>query len=79
MDFAIHQHESATGIHVSPYPESPSHLSSHPIPLGCPRTPALGALLHALNLHWSSVLHMVMYVHVSMVFSQIIPPLPSPT
>ena len=31
--------------------------SPHPIPLGCPRTPALSALLHALNLHWSSVLH----------------------
>ena len=29
------------------------------IPLGCPR--ALG-LLHASNLHWSSVLHMVMYI-----------------
>ena len=40
----------------------PSHTSPHLTPLGCPRTPALGALLHALNLHWSSVLHMVMYM-----------------
>ena len=24
-------------------------------PLGCPRAPALSALLHAWNLHWSSV------------------------
>ena len=32
-------------------PEPPSHLPSHPIPLGCSRALALGALLHALNLH----------------------------
>ena len=44
-----------------PYPEPPSHLPPYPIPLGCPRPPALGALLHALNSHWSSVLHMVIY------------------
>ena len=36
MVFAIHQHELATGIHVSPHPESPSCLPPHPIPLGCP-------------------------------------------
>ena len=34
----------------------------HPIPLGWPRAPALSALLHALSLHWSSVLHMVIYM-----------------
>ena len=39
-----------------------SHLSPHPILLGCPRALALGTLLHASNLHWSSVLHMVMYI-----------------
>ena len=32
-----------------PHPEPLSHLPPHPIPLGCPRAPALGALLHALN------------------------------
>ena len=31
-------------------------------PWGFLRAPALGALLHALNLHWSSILHMVIYV-----------------
>ena len=60
--FVIHRHESAMGIHVSHQFESSSHLSSHSIPLGCPRAPALGALLHALNLHWSSILHMVIYI-----------------
>ena len=41
---------------VSSPPEPPSHLPPDPIPLGYPGAPALGALLHALNLHWSSVL-----------------------
>ena len=64
--FAIHRHESAMGAHALPDPEPLSHLSPHPIPLGCPRALALGALLQfqcsALNLHWSSVLHMVTYM-----------------
>ena len=62
MGFAIYQHELATGIRVSPHPESPSHLPPHSIPLGCPRAPALCALLHASNMLWSSILHMVMYM-----------------
>ena len=45
-----------------PHPKHLSHLLSHSIPLGCPRTLALGPLLHPLDLHWSSVLHMVMYM-----------------
>ena len=43
-------------------PPSWTLLPPHSIPLGCPRTLALGALLHALNLHGSPVLHMVMYM-----------------
>ena len=62
MVFAIHCHESAMGAHVSLHPESPSHLPPHPILLGCPRAPALGTLLHASNLHWSSILHIVIYM-----------------
>ena len=38
---------------------TPSHLPPYLIPLGCPR--AL-ALLHASNLHRSSILHMVIYM-----------------
>ena len=45
-----------------PHPEPPSHLPPHPIPLGCPSTAALSALFDALNLDWSSILHMVIYI-----------------
>ena len=51
-----------TGVHVSPCPEPPSHLPPHPIPLGRSSAPALNALLHASNLHWSSVSHTVIYI-----------------
>ena len=65
VGIAIHQHESASGVNrtrLSPHPEPPTHVPPHPIPLGCPKAPALSALLHALNLHWSPVLHMVIYM-----------------
>ena len=48
--------------HVSPHPEYPSNFPPHPIPIGCPRASALSALLHASNLPWSSILHMVIYM-----------------
>ena len=59
--FAIHWHESTMGVHVSPS-WAPSHLPSHPIPLGCPSALALSALLHALNLDWSSISQMGIYM-----------------
>ena len=43
-----------------PHPEHPSHLSLYAIPPGCPEAPALVTLVHVSNLHWSSILHMVM-------------------
>ena len=43
-------------------PEPPSHLPLYPVPLGCPRASVLCALLHTSNLHWSSILHMVIYM-----------------
>ena len=45
-----------------PSPEPPSHHPPHPIPLGCLRAPALRALLHASNLLWPSISHMVIYM-----------------
>ena len=62
VDFAIQRHVSATGAHVFPHPEPLSHLLPHPNPLGCPRAPALSGLLHTSTLHWSSILHMVIYM-----------------
>ena len=47
---AIQWRESAMGVHVSPCPKAPSHLSPHPIPLGSPSPPTLSALFHASNL-----------------------------
>ena len=76
MVFAMCQHESAMGAHVSPHPEPTSHLPPYPIPLGCPRAPALSALLHALTLVVNYFTHGNM--HASMLFSQVTPPLPSP-
>ena len=64
--FAIHRQESAMGAHAFPDPEPPSHLPPYPIPLGCPRAPALSSLLQlqcpVSNLHWSSVLLMIIYM-----------------
>ena len=70
MVSAIHYHEFAIGIHVF-------HLPPHSILPGCYRAQALGALHHTSKSNWLSILHMVMYV--SLLFSQIIPPSPSPT
>ena len=65
-------------VHLFPPILNPlSLIPPHLIPLGCPRTPALSALLHALNF-----LHICFTygnIHVSMLFSQTIPPSPSPT
>ena len=44
------------------HPDTPSLCPSHPIPLGCPRPQTLSAVLQASNFHWSSILHMVIYM-----------------
>ena len=44
--FAKNQRELAMGVHMSSHPEPPSQLLPQPILLGCPRAPALSALLH---------------------------------
>ena len=77
IGFAIHQHESATGVHVFPIlnplpPPSPYHLpgssqgTSPKHPVSC--------IKHRLVIHFSYDI-----ILVSMPFSQIIPPCPSPT
>ena len=77
IGFVIHQHESTTGVHVFPIltplpPPSPYHPSGstqctspkHPVSCIKPRP----------------VIHFLYdIIHISMPFSQIIPPSPSPT
>ena len=77
IGFAIHQHESATGVHVSvswapllppsPYhPSGSSQCTSPEHPVSC--------IKPGLAIHFIYDI-----IHVSMTFSQIIPPYPSPT
>ena len=60
-----------------PHPEPLSLLPPCTILLGRPSAPAPSIQYHALNLGWQLVSYMILYV--SMPFSQIIPPSPSPT
>ena len=67
---------------MSLLPSEPlSYLPPHSIPPGFHRALALGSLHHTSNSHWLSVLHMVCKTEnvVSVLFSQIISPSPSPT
>ena len=50
------------GCTCVPHPESSSHLSPYPIPLGHPSAPALSNLYHALNLDWWFVSHVIIYM-----------------
>ena len=59
-----------------PDPEPPAHLPPHPIPQGHPSAPAL----NTLSIKPGLVIYFTYdNMHVSMLFSQTIPPLPSPT
>ena len=46
-----------------PHPEPPSHLPSHPIPLGHPSAAAAPSLLYpAFNLDWRFISNMILYM-----------------
>ena len=60
-----------------PHPEPFSLLPPRTIPLGSPSAPAPSIQCRASNLEWQLVSYDIIYV--SMSFSQIIPPCPSPT
>ena len=81
MVFAIHSHESAMGVHVSPILNPPPTF----LPIPSPSYPS-GLSQCTSPEHLVSCIEagQVIYftygnIHVSMVFSQIIPLLPSPT
>ena len=58
--------------------QSWTQLPPHTISLGHPSAPAPSILYATSNLDWRFVSYMII-IHVSMPFSQIIPPFPSPT
>ena len=72
---AIHQHESATGIHMSPpsWIPLPSPAPSHLLRLS--QSTGLSLLCHTAKSHLLSVLHMVIYMFPH--YSQFVPPFPS--
>ena len=65
------------GFTCVPHPDPPSRLPPHPIPLGLPSAPALSTCL--MHQNWTGDLIHHDNIHVSMLFSQIIPLSPSPT
>ena len=75
IGFAIHWHESAMGVHVFPILNPPPTFLSIPslwvIPVHQPRAPCI------MHQTWISFTYDIL--HVSMPFSHIIPPSPSPT
>ena len=77
IGFAIQQHESATGIHVFPSLNPPPTSLRIPtlwvIPVHQPKHP-VSCIEPGLAIHF-----LYDILHVSMPFSQIIPPSPSPT
>ena len=75
IGFAIHRHESITGVYVFPIlnpPPSPYHPSGSP-QCTSPEHP-VSCIEPGLAIHFIYDI-----IHVSMPFSQIIPPSPSPT
>ena len=77
IGFAIHQHESTLGIHMFPILNPPP--SSLPVPslwVVSVHQPQASSILHRT---WIGDHSLYDIVHVSMPFSQIIPPSPSPT
>ena len=62
IGFAIHQHESVTGVHVFPILNPPPTSLPGPIPLGHPSALAPSILYPASNLDWRFISYMILYV-----------------
>ena len=75
IGFAIHQHESAKGVHMLPILNPPSS-SYHPFGSSQCTSPKHPVFCIEPGL---AIRFLYDIIHVSMLFSQIIPPSPSPT
>ena len=62
IGFAIHHHESATGIHVFLFLNPTSNLPPRTHPLGHPSAPAPSIQYQASNLDWRFVSYMILYM-----------------
>ena len=62
IGFAIHGHESTTGVHVFPILNTPPSPPSPYRPSGSSSAPAPSILYHASNLDWRFISHMIMYM-----------------
>ena len=62
IGFAIHQHESAMGVHVFPILNPPSLLPPRTIPLGHSSAPTPSIRYPASNLDWRFISHMILYM-----------------
>ena len=62
IGFAIHWHESATGVHEFPILNPSSHLAPHIISLDHLRAPAPSILYPVLNIDWWFVSYMIVYM-----------------
>ena len=61
--FAIYWHESATGVHVSHHPEPRSNsLPTPPLWVVPEHQLWVPCFMHCINLHWSTILHMIRYM-----------------
>ena len=62
IGFAIHQHESATSVHVFPILNQPSHFLSRIMPLRHHSEPATSPLYPTLKLNWRFISFMILYM-----------------
>ena len=62
IGFAIHWHESATGVHEFPILNHPPHLPPHIISLDHPRAPAPSILYPVSNIDWWFISYMIVYM-----------------